>query len=236
MTADPKRAGDQPDTRDPRALSIDFVSDIACPWCAVGLFSLRQALDELAGKLTAQIRFQPFELNPDMGPEGEDMVAHLQRKYGADAVRQAETRALIAERGRAVGFSFHPDGRSLAVNTFKAHQLLAWAETLEVGAQMALKVALLQAYHGQDQRIDHEGVLLQVVKTAGLDVESAHQVLAAETYSPAVRNAETHWQNMGIRSVPATVVDGRYLISGGHPPETFTSALLKLVGATEQNA
>ena len=141
-------------------LNIDFVSDIACPWCAVGLASLQQAMQACEGEIGFRLQFQPFELNPDMGPEGEDMVEHLGRKYGSSPQQQAGIRATIAERGAAVGFAFHPDGRGRIVNTFDAHRLLHWAGLQDEAAQLALKLALLQAYHGRAERVDHEEVLL----------------------------------------------------------------------------
>ncbi|HND14307.1 MAG TPA: DsbA family oxidoreductase, partial [Pseudomonadales bacterium] len=176
------------------SLRIDFVSDIACPWCAVGLASLQQALSRCTDQLGAELHFQPFELNPGMPPEGEDVGEHLARKYGSTPERQAEMRVMIAERGAAVGFRFNPDGRSRIVNTFNAHRLLYWAGTEDDKRQLALKQALLEACHGRDQRVDHDAVLLAAVEQAGLDANRAQQILASDEFANEVRAAEREWQ------------------------------------------
>lgn len=212
----------------PASLEIDFVSDIACPWCAVGLASLQQALDDCGDAVQAHMRLQPFELNPDMGPEGEDMTEHLTRKYGSTAAQQAQMRGVIRERGAAVGFDFHPDGRGRIVNTFNAHRLLHWAGLEGSKQQLALKLALLEAYHGRGERVDHDDVLLAAVEQAGLDGGRARAVLAGDDFADEVRQAERQWQQAGIRSVPAVVINRKHLISGGQPPEVFERALRQI--------
>lgn len=212
-------------------MRIDFVSDVACPWCAVGLASLQQALARCQDVVQAELHFQPFELNPDMGPEGEDAQEHLLRKYGSTPAQLAQVRATIAERGAAVGFAFKPEGRGRVVNTFQAHRLLHWAGLQGDGRQLALKRALLEAYHGRAERVDQDEVLLAAVRQAGLDVERARQILAGDEYASAVRAAERRWQQAGIRSVPAIVIDERHLIAGGQPPEVFEQALRRLARA-----
>lgn len=214
-----------------QTLTLDFVSDIACPWCAVGLASLQQALRHCGDAVSVRLQFQPFELNPDMGPEGEDMVAHLERKYGSNAEQQAQVRTAIAERGAAVGFEFHPGGRGRIVNTFKAHRLLHWAGLQGAQPQLELKLALLQAYHGRGERVDDDRVLLAAVQGAGLDRIQAQQVLDEGSFSEEVRQAERFWQEAGIRSVPALVINRKHLISGGQPPEVFEAALRELAMA-----
>lgn len=210
------------------SLRIDFVSDIACPWCAVGLASLQQALSHCRDQLSAELHFQPFELNPGMPPEGEDVGEHLARKYGSTPERQAEMRAMIAERGAAVGFRFNPDGRSRIVNTFNAHRLLYWAGTEDDKRQLALKQALLEACHGRDQRVDHDAVLLAAVEQAGLDANRARQILASDEFANEVRAAERQWQEAGIHAVPAVVIEHRQVISGAQTPDVFEQALRRL--------
>lgn len=210
------------------SLRIDFVSDIACPWCAVGLGALQQALSRCGDALSVELHFQPFELNPDMPPEGEDVGEHLARKYGSTPERQAEMRAMIAERGAAVGFRFNPNGRSRIVNTFNAHRLLCWAGTLGSAQQLALKQALLEACHSRDERVDHDDVLLAVVERAGLDAHRAQQVLASDEFAHEVRTAERQWREAGIHAVPAVVIERGHLISGAQEPETFEQALRQL--------
>ena len=212
-------------------LRIDFVSDIACPWCAIGLASLSEALERCSTEIEAELHFQPFELNPDMAPEGEDVGEHLARKYGSTPERQAEMREMIAARGAAVGFRFNPRGRSRIVNTFKAHRLLHWAGLQGATQQFALKRELLEACHGRDERVDHDEVLLAVVARAGLGVARARQVLESDEFSAEVRAAERRWQQAGIHSVPAVVIDAEHLISGGQPPEVFEQALRQLAAS-----
>ena len=210
------------------SIKIDFVSDVACPWCAVGLASLQQALVRCGDAVQAELHFQPFELNPTIGPEGEDLSEHLARKYGSTASQQAQVRATIAERGASVGFSFNPDGRGRVVNTFNAHRLLHWAGEISADRQLALKRALLEAYHGRAERVDHDAVLLAAVCQAGLDEARARQILAGDEFAASVRAAESRWQQAGIHSVPAIVINERHLISGGQPPEVFEQALRRI--------
>ena len=208
-------------------MKIDFVSDIACPWCAVGLNALEIALKNIGGDIPVELHFRPFELNPQMRPEGEDAVAYLSAKYGISAEQIARNQAAIRERGAAVGFSFGT--RSRVWNTFDAHRLLHWAgvEGPE-GAQRALKHALLQAYHGQGRNPSDAEVLLEAAIGAGLDAARARQVLDSDEFSAEVRQAESFWQQAGIRSVPSVVVNDRHLIQGGQPPEVFEQALRQI--------
>jgi predicted DsbA family dithiol-disulfide isomerase len=216
-------------TTPPRPLRIDFVSDVACPWCAVGLHSLQQALQRLPPEIPVSLHLQPFELNPDMGPAGEDTVAYLSAKYGIDAAQIARNQAVIRERGAAVGFHFGE--RSRVWNTFDAHRLLAWAGTLGGDAAWRLKRALLQAYHGEGRNPGSREVLLALVAALGLPVDAAAAVLDSDRHADDVRTAEREWQQAGIRSVPSVVIDRRHLVQGGQPPEVFEQVLRRLAGA-----
>jgi predicted DsbA family dithiol-disulfide isomerase len=208
-------------------MKIDFVSDIACPWCAVGLNALEIALKRIGSDIPVELHFQPFELNPQMSPEGEDAVAYLSAKYGISAEQIARNQAAIRERGAAVGFSFGT--RARVWNTFDAHRLLHWAgEEGPAGAQRALKHALLQAYHGQGRNPSDAEVLLEAATAAGLDAARAREVLGSDEFSAEVRQAESFWQQAGIRSVPSVVVNDRHLIQGGQPPEVFEQALRQI--------
>lgn len=212
----------------PTPIRIDFVSDIACPWCAVGLASLQQALKSSADAVQATLHFQPFELNPDMPPGGEDINEHLARKYGGPPEQFEKNRAVIRERGAAVGFTFNPAGRGRIYNTFNAHRLLHWAGLEGEAPQLALKRALLEAYHGRGEAVEQDEVLLAAVRAVGLDAERARQILAGDEYAAEVRDAEGFWQRAGIHSVPAVVINERHLISGGQPPEVFEQALRQI--------
>ena len=210
------------------ALQIDFVSDIACPWCAVGLNALEVALQRIAPEVQATLHFQPFELNPQLGPEGEDAAEHLKAKYGLSDEQLAQNRANIRARGAAVGFSF--GDRARVWNTCDAHRLLHWAAEpgQPEGAQRALKHALLQVYHGENRNPGDAAVLLEMAAKVGLDTTAAAEVLQSGRYADEVRAAEHDWQQAGIRSVPAIVINRQHLISGGQPPEVFEQALRQI--------
>jgi len=213
----------------PAPLRIDFVSDVSCPWCAIGLASLQQALAKLEGEVTADIHFQPFELNPQMAVEGEDSTEHLVRKYGSSAEQIDANRAAIRDRGAALGFTFNMDRRSRVYNTFDAHRLLHLAE-LE-GRHLALKQALLRAYFTEGENVSAHDTLVRLAVAAGLDAERARQVLADGEYADEVRAQEQFFMSRGIHSVPATIINGRHLISGGQPPEAFEQALRQIASA-----
>jgi predicted DsbA family dithiol-disulfide isomerase len=206
------------------AMKIDFVSDIACPWCAVGLNSLEIALSRLEGTVSAQLQFQPFELNPSLPPDGEDVIEHLSRKYGASPEQLAASRKVLHERGAAVGFRF--GDRVRVWNTFDAHRLLHWAGIQ--GRQRELKHALLRAYHTQGENPGATDVLLRCVVEAGLDPEQARDVLGSGRYADEVRQREAYYQQLGIQSVPSVVIDDQHLIQGGQPPEVFEQALRQI--------
>lgn len=216
-------------------MKIDFVSDIACPWCAVGLNALEMALQRLGADMPVELHFQPFELNPQMGPDGQDAVEHLSAKYGISAEQIARNQAAIRERGAAVGFAFGTRGR--VWNTFDAHRLLHWAGVEGAdGAQRALKHALLQAYHGHGRNPSDAEVLVAAATSAGLDAARARAVLHSDEFTKDVRQAEAFWQQAGIRSVPAVVVNDRHLIQGGQPPEVFEQALRQIAAEAAAGA
>jgi predicted DsbA family dithiol-disulfide isomerase len=179
--------------------------------------------------VTAEIHFQPFELNPQMAAEGEDSTEHLVRKYGSTAAQIDANRAAIRTRGAALGFTFNMDRRSRVYNTFDAHRLLHWAELQ--GRHLALKQALLRAYFTDGEDVSAHATLLRLADETGLDVEQARQILAGETYADEVRAQEQFFMTRGIHSVPATIINGQHLISGGQPPEAFEQALRQIVTA-----
>ena len=207
-------------------LRIDFVSDVSCPWCAVGLASLQQALANLEGEVSAEIHFQPFELNPQMPAEGEDSTEHLARKYGSTTEQIELNREAIRARGASLGFTFNMDRRSRVYNTFDAHRLLHWAE-LE-GRQLALKQILLRAYFTDGEDVSAHDTLQRLAVEAGLEASEAADILASDRYAEEVRAQEQFFLTRGIQSVPATIINGRQLISGGQPPEAFELALRQI--------
>jgi predicted DsbA family dithiol-disulfide isomerase len=208
-------------------MKIDFVSDVACPWCAIGLHALEEALRRVGPLgLMVELHLQPFELNPDMPPEGEDTVAYLARKYGAPPERLAATRQTLNERGAPLGIRFGE--RTRVWNTFDAHRLLHWAGLQSAPAQLALQHALLAAYHTDGRNPGDEQVLVDCAVQAGLDGEAAGRVVRGDDYAAEVRAAVAHWQRLGIHAVPSVVIDDRHLIQGGQPPEVFEQALRQL--------
>ena len=211
-----------------KQLRIDFVSDISCPWCAIGYKSLEQALVNLGGEVTVDLHFQPFELNPDMGPDGQDIVEHITEKYGATAEQQAHSREMIRQRGSDVGFVFEMERRGRIYNTFDAHRLLSWAE--EQGRQRELKLALFDAYFTRCEDPSNHEVLLRAVQSVELDREEAKRILASTEYADDVRTREQFFQRAGVRSVPAVIINQKHLISGGQPPEVFERALREIPG------
>jgi len=206
-------------------LRIDFVSDIACPWCAIGLSSLQLALQRLGDSVDAEIVMHPFELNPQMKPGGEAIVDYLGKKYGRTPEQIAETQAMIRERGASVGFDFGT--RAYVYNTFDAHRLLHWAGS--VGKQLPLKLALLRAYHSDGKDPSNHGVLVEAAQSVGLDGAEARKVLDSGAFADEVRAQEEQYQSMGIQSVPSIVFNERYLVTGGQPVEAFEQAIRQIL-------
>lgn len=213
-------------------LKIDFVSDVSCPWCAIGLRSLQTALEQVAPEVAAQVHFQPFELNPQMGPQGQEIVEHLTEKYGISPAQVESNREAIRVRGAAVGFEFGMGKRSRIYNTFDAHRLLHWAhETAGAATQQALKMALFTAYFTDGLDPSQHAVLLDCATKVGLDTDQARSVLTSGAYADAVREREQFYTQHGIHSVPAVIINDQHLISGGQPPEVFAQALRQLAAS-----
>ena len=205
-------------------VDIAFVSDVACPWCAIGLASLEQALARVDGEVQAAVRVEPFELNPDMVPEGAELAQYIARKYGRSPEQIAQAQAMIRERGAAVGFAFGP--RKHVWNTFDAHRMLHWAG-LE-GRALELKRALLRAYHGEGRNPGARDVLLELATEVGLDPVRAKQVLESGEFESEVRSRERYWLELGVSGVPFVLVNGKYAIEGAQPPEAFEQALRQI--------
>ncbi len=208
-------------------IKIDFVSDVSCPWCIIGLKSLETAIVTLGSEVTTDIYFQPFELNPRMAAEGQDINEHLAEKYGATPEQSASNREAIRDRGAAEGFVFGMDKRSRIYNTYDAHRLLHWAEI--EGKQLALKHALFAAYFTDgDNPSDHE-TLIRIAESVGLDKIAARAILSSELYADDVRALEKLYLSRGINSVPAVIINDKHLISGGQTSDVFERALKQIV-------
>jgi predicted DsbA family dithiol-disulfide isomerase len=219
-------------------LTIDFVSDVSCPWCVIGLKALDQALAKVSTDITAEMRFQPFELNPKMGSLGQDITEHITEKYGMSEAQVNANRENIRARGAQLGFTFSMGnaanggaGRSRIYNTFDAHRLLHWAELEDLGKQRALKEALFKAYFTDGQSPASHEVLAQLASEAGLDAARAREILASDAFANDVREREQHYLGQGIHSVPAIIINSKHLISGGQPAEVFEQALRQIAAA-----
>jgi predicted DsbA family dithiol-disulfide isomerase len=210
------------------SIRIDFVSDVSCPWCVIGLRALTDAIARVGDEAEVDIHFQPFELNPQMPPGGQNLTEHVAEKYGATREQSAATREHIRQAGASLGFtfSFGPDSR--IYNTFDAHRLLHWAG-LE-GRQRELKEELFSAYFTRGENPSDHDVLVRIAEKAGLDRTRASEILASESYTAEVRAEEQAWLTQGIHAVPSVVLNRRHLIQGGQPPEAFERALRHVIG------
>jgi predicted DsbA family dithiol-disulfide isomerase len=205
------------------SLRIDFVSDVVCPWCAIGLASLEIAIQRVQGEIDVDLHVQPFELNPQLGPEGEDAVAHLRAKYGIDEAQVAANQERIRARGAELGFVFDMARRRHVYNTFDAHRLLHWAG--DAGHQLELKRALLRAYFTEGRNVADHDTLVEIAAGVGLPADRARAILAGDEFAAEVRTVEQFFQQAGITGVPAVIIERKHLISGGQPPEVFEQAL-----------
>jgi len=212
-----------------RSVTIDFISDVVCPWCALGATALEQAIENLAGEVSVELTFKPFELNPDMPAEGENAVKHMMRKYGRSAEEVASGKEMLMTRGQAIGFQFDLEKRSHFYNTFDAHRLLFWA--LQEGRQIALKKILLRAYFTDGQNPSDHETLVRLAAEAGLDAARAREVLATNEFAGEVRELEGYYRKQGINSVPATVFNGRHLVSGSQSIEYYEQVLRQMAQA-----
>ena len=216
-----------------KRITVDIFSDVMCPWCVIGYKQLDQALTRLAGEIEAEVRWRPFELNPDMPPEGEEMAAHILRKYGRapDEAITGQMTAMAARAGydmRYLGAEPEPERRLR--NTFLAHKLLRWVlVTAGPEVQTRLKLALFDAYFQQRRDVSDRAVLLDVAAGLGLDRDTAQTALDDETLAHEVREEERQARAAEINAVPAMIINNRYLIPGAQEPETYVNVLRKAV-------
>ena len=221
-------------------LKIDFVSDVSCPWCVVGLKALDQALARIQrdfkDEVQVELRFQPFELNPHMPAEGQDITEHITEKYGISPAQADANRETIRQRGAELGFTFSGSnaaggGRSRIYNTFDAHRLLHWAELENLDQQKALKEALFTAYFTDGHSPGSHALLVVLAGQVGLSTERAQQILASGEFADEVRAREAYYTGRGIRAVPAVIINDQHLISGGQPVDVFEQALRQIAQA-----
>jgi predicted DsbA family dithiol-disulfide isomerase len=210
-------------------IRIDFVSDVSCPWCAIGLQALEQALARVGDAVQVELHFQPFELNPAIAAEGEDVIEHVARKYGMSAEQVAKNGEGIRARGEQLGFTFDMTRRRRIWNTFDAHRLLHWAGLEDLhdntAKQRALKHALLRAYFTEGENVGDHDALVAIAASVGLDAARAQEILASDLYAQEVCEREAFYTGNGISAVPSVIFNERHLIQGGQPVETFEQAL-----------
>jgi predicted DsbA family dithiol-disulfide isomerase len=211
-------------------IKIDYVSDVACPWCAVGLGNLNLAIAQLSDQVNFEVHFHPFELNSNMPVGGQDAIEHLTEKYGLTADQVKANQANIRAKALEAGFAFHPEGRKRVYNTFDCHRLLYWAaKEYDLQKQASLKMELLNTYFCLAVNLDDQENLLDAVMRAGLDKDRAHEILKSKEFSNEVREEESTYTGVGINSVPAIILDNQYLLQGAQPPQSFVNAFEQLI-------
>ena len=212
-------------------IQIDIVSDIACPWCAIGYARLEQAMQQLGPDYAFTVQWRAFELNPTHSGEGEPILPALARKYGRSEHEMRAAQSNMMAIAKDLGVNFEKLQERLTVNTFDAHRLVKWAG--EQGQQTAMKQALFEAYFGKALNVSDRDVLLGCVETLGLDVVQAGKVLDSDLYADAVRQDEATYQKAGVSSVPAFIVNRKYLISGAQDPEVLVKAMQDISAEAE---
>ena len=214
-------------------IKIDYVSDVACPWCAVGLGNLNLAIAQLSDQVNFEVHFHPFELNSNMPVGGQDAIEHLTEKYGLTADQVKANQANIRAKALEAGFAFHPEGRKRVYNTFDCHRLLYWAaKEYDLQKQASLKIELLNTYFCLAVNLDDQENLLDAVTLAGLDKDRAHKILIGNEFTKEVKEEETFYTKAGISSVPSIILNEKYLLQGAQPPESFINAFEQLIQAS----
>jgi predicted DsbA family dithiol-disulfide isomerase len=216
-------------------IKIYFVSDIGCPWCAVALGTLEQAMERLKDHADFEIHFEPFELNPQMRVGGENAIEYLGKKYGISEQQVKANQANIRERATAAGFDFHPDGRKKIYNTFDAHRLLYWAgQEHGLASQHRLKREFFNTYFCLAADFDKRENLLDAVQRADLDQGAANQVLEQGLFAKEVRAQEAFYQAQGIYAVPNLILNGKYSLQGAQPLEILEASLKEVIAKSSQ--
>lgn len=207
------------------SIQIDIVSDVMCPWCIVGFRQLEQALAHKG--VAAFVRWHPFELNPTMGPTGQNLAEHITEKYGSTPAQSAENRKRLTDLGTSLDIDFQFSDDSRIVNTFAAHQLLGWSQ--EKGMQHPLKMALFKAHFTDARDVSDTDVLIDVAGEVGLDTAEAQQVLSSGSHADTTRQGQAFWTSRGVSGVPSMIFDQRYLLTGAQGAQTYAQMLEKIL-------
>ena len=204
-------------------VTVNMVSDVVCPWCIVGYQRLQEAIKTL-DNIEVDIKFHPFELNPNMPAEGQNLREHIMEKYGISEQQSVENRARLVQAGEELGFAFNFTDDSRMQNTFKAHQLIHFAAQNDLEEEM--KLSLFNAYFTDGKDVNDLGVLVELAEVVGLNKSDVEQVLKSEKYAQVVREEETLWMQRGIQSVPTFVI-GNQGVAGAQEPETLAAFIAK---------
>ncbi|MEH6568330.1 MAG: DsbA family oxidoreductase [Halioglobus sp.] len=207
-------------------LEVDIVSDVVCPWCIIGYRQLQKALDMMPGQFEVDIRWHPFELNPGMPQEGQDVGEHLAQKYGTSPEQSQAARSRLTSLGDSLGFKFDYSPGMRMVNTFRAHQLLHWAG--EQGLQTPLKLALFEAFFSNREDVSDADVLVKVAQNVGLSGEQARELISSRCYETDVRKEQQYWLDQDVHGVPAFVFNNKHMVPGAQEADTFVRILNKI--------
>lgn len=211
----------------PAQLRIDIVSDVVCPWCAIGYAQLARAIVKMGDRIDVGVRWHPFQLAPYLPPEGQNIADYTRERYGATPEQSNANRTRITEAGKELGLDFNYSADSHIYNTRRAHKLLTWAG--EAGGQTALKKALFHAYFTEQKNVSDDAILLDAVEAAGLDRAAAAAALDDPRYDEIVDAELAYWLDQNVTGVPAFIVNGKYMIPGAQDADTFVRVLTKMV-------
>ncbi|MEM1112834.1 MAG: DsbA family oxidoreductase [Pseudomonadota bacterium] len=213
--------------KSPLALKVDIVSDVVCPWCIIGYLQLQEALQRLNGQFCVDYRWHPFELSPNMPPEGQNLREYMSMKYGSTPEQSSASHQRLTQLGEALGFQFNYSGDTRMVNTFHAHQLLHWA--FGQALQTELKLALFDSFFTRQEDVSDTDTLVAVAQRVNLPGDEAHAVLAEGRYAEIVREAEQAWRDREVHAVPTFLLQGRYQVPGAQDADTFERILRRLL-------
>ena len=211
-------------------LKIDIVSDVVCPWCTIGYKRLEKAISELGIADRIDLEWQPFELNPNMPTKGQDLHEHIAEKYGSTMEQQKASQETMTDAGEELGFTFDYFEGMRMWNTFEAHVLLEYAR--KFGRQTELKMRLTKAFFSERKDVSDRAILKEALMDVGLNADEALAKLEDQEARKEVRNKEAYWQNVGVRSVPTIVFDGKSALTGAQPIDVFKKVLTEMLATS----
>ena len=208
-------------------IKIDIVSDVVCPWCTIGYKRLEKAIVDLGIQDQVEIEWQPFELNPNMPAEGQNVQEHITEKYGATLDQQKESQKHMAKVGAELGFTFDYFDDMRMANTFDAHILLEYAK--EFGKQTEFKMRLTKAFFSERKDVSKKDVFKEALLDVGLNAEEALARLDNEEARKEVRTKQNYWKNLGVNSVPTIVFNNKSAVTGAQPVDVFKQILSEAI-------